>query len=322
MASMELARPMRILVEEIGGIGHGDDAVILTDETRLDISRVLAGALRSAGATAAITVIDYEIRGAVEPTSMATAVLCEADYGFVLTGNNITHTDVHREAQEAGTQISSMWGVSEDTFLHGPSPENYEEVDQRIRDIKGHLQGTSEVSIESKAGTDITFDVTDRPVLALGIKENDKTSAPDYPQGEVAVAPVEGTASGTVIVDVGVDVIGLVDEPIELEFEEGNVVSIRGGNEARELQRLVDQADKNATNLAEFAVGTNAEARLVDHIRETKKRLGTIHLAIGDNNTIGGTVKSNLHMDSIIANPTIRFDDRLIMDDGDLVYDS
>jgi leucyl aminopeptidase (aminopeptidase T) len=319
MTDLELVRPMRVLVEEISDVSPDDTAVVITDDTRLEIAKALAGVLRSAGVVTAVTIIPREVRGAVEPPDMAGAIMSAADYAFLLTSNNIVHTDIHREAQAAGTEIAAMWGASKDLFLNGPSPENYEEVDRRISTLKGRLQETSRVRITTDAGTDVVFDIGSRPVIALGIKENDKSSVADFPQGEVAVAPVEGSATGTVVVDVGIDVVGLVETPIELEFEDGVVKNVEGDVEAAELRKMIDQSDDNATNLAEFAIGANDGARIVDHIKETKKKLGTIHLAIGDSNTIGGEVKSDLHIDGIVSKPTVHFDGEAIMEDGTLL---
>lgn len=319
MAGTELSRPMRILVEDLSTVRPNEQAVVLADETRLGVARSLVGALRAAGATASLMTLPYEERGGVEPPSMAAAAMAEADSVFVCTANNITHTDAHRNAQAAGTQIASMWGVTEETFLQGPSPENYEAVDRNVRAVRDRLEGTTTVHVTTPAGTDISFSVADRPPIALGIEANDKSTVADFPQGEVAVAPVEGTAEGTVVVDVGLDVIGLVEEPVTVRFEAGRATAIDGGPEASHLRRLVAEADEHARNLAEFAVGTNPDARRVDHIRETKKQLGTIHLALGDSATIGGTVESDLHVDCILAKPTVQFDDETILEDGTLV---
>lgn len=311
---------MRLLVEEISEVTPDDDVAILTDDERYPIAKALANASRSIGATTAITSIPMETRGGVEPPAMVGEVMKSADCVFIMTSNNITHTDAHREAQEAGTAISSMWGANKDLFLNGPSPENYEEVDSIVSSVKETLQDVSEIQITTETGTDLTFSVEERPVIALGMKVNDKSEGiVDFPQGEVAIAPVEGTATGTIYIDAAMDNIGLVDTPIELTFEEGNLTNIDGGEEANQLRRMVDDSDENAGNLAEFAVGANKGSRIVQNMRETKKKYGTIHIAIGDSNTIGGEVKSNLHLDGVVLDPTVYADDRKIMDGGDLV---
>lgn len=319
MGHLELSRPMRLLVEDISDIQSDDDVAIITDDGRYSIAKSLASATRSIGATTALITIPVEAKGGVEPPEMIGEVMKSADYVFVMTASSLTHTDAHRHAQDAGTEISSMWGANEDLFLNGPSPKDYEEVDKITSSVKNTLQGVSEIRITTETGTDLTFSVEDRPVIALGITVNDKSDVADFPQGEVAIAPVEGTANGKIHIDAAMDVIGLVDTPIELTFKNGYLTNVDGGDEATELQQMIAGSDSNAGNLAEFAVGTNPGSRFVENMRETKKKYGTIHIAIGDSNTIGGEVKSDLHLDGVVREPTVFADGEKIMDRGDLL---
>jgi len=72
-------------------------------------------------------------------------------------------------------------------------------------------------------------------------------------------------------------------------------------------------------NLAELGIGTNPNAKRPDNILEAEKIKGTVHLAIGDNAHMGGKVHSDLHQDFVIPKPTLIFDDKIIMKDGELV---
>jgi len=46
---------------------------------------------------------------------------------------------------------------------------------------------------------------------------------------------------------------------------------------------------------------------------------GTIHIAFGDNVSMGGTVNVRSHLDGIVCSPSVWFDDRLIMQSGRLL---
>ena len=76
---------------------------------------------------------------------------------------------------------------------------------------------------------------------------------------------------------------------------------------------------ESAKNIAEFAIGTNAWCRPYESLREAKKTLGTAHVALGDNKSLGGHVDAPMHMDMIFERPTVRFDDTLVMNDGELL---
>ncbi len=45
-----------------------------------------------------------------------------------------------------------------------------------------------------------------------------------------------------------------------------------------------------------------------------EKALGTAHIAIGNNTHLGGVNKASIDIDFILYNPTIKADDKIIMD--------
>ncbi|MBW2149957.1 MAG: aminopeptidase, partial [Deltaproteobacteria bacterium] len=75
----------------------------------------------------------------------------------------------------------------------------------------------------------------------------------------------------------------------------------------------------NAANIAEFAIGANPAARITGVINEDKRRIGTVHIAVGDNMTLGGRVRSNIHYDILFFDPTVQLDDETVVESGKLV---
>ena len=49
--------------------------------------------------------------------------------------------------------------------------------------------------------------------------------------------------------------------------------------------------------------------------------MGTIHIAFGDNKSMGGSVRVASHLDGLIKEPTVWFDEKLIMKAGEFVVD-
>jgi leucyl aminopeptidase (aminopeptidase T) len=115
------------------------------------------------------------------------------------------------------------------------------------------------------------------------------------------------------------DNLGQLDEPITLEIEDGFVSDVDGGSQADELRELIEQSDENAGNLAEFAMGTNPKAKLIGNLAEDKKRSGTVHFAIGDNESLGGTRKSDIHLDGVVRTPTVELDGETVVENGHLL---
>jgi leucyl aminopeptidase (aminopeptidase T) len=87
-----------------------------------------------------------------------------------------------------------------------------------------------------------------------------------------------------------------------------------GGKTAKKLKRLL--ITKKHKNIAEFAFGTNPEARITGLTLEDEKVLGTIHIAMGNNQSYGGSCDAPFHVDGIIKNPDVFIDDKLVMKKG------
>jgi leucyl aminopeptidase (aminopeptidase T) len=86
------------------------------------------------------------------------------------------------------------------------------------------------------------------------------------------------------------------------------------------LEQLFER-DETARNIAEFAIGTNPNARLIGNLAEDKKLLGTVHFAIGDNKSLGGEVESSVHLDGLMLKPTVFADKEVLVENGRILVD-
>ena len=78
----------------------------------------------------------------------------------------------------------------------------------------------------------------------------------------------------------------------------------------------MERAGPEARNVAELGVGTNDCARITGTILEDEKILGTVHVAFGNNASMGGTVKVPFHLDGVIRAPTLVVDGEVLLEDG------
>jgi leucyl aminopeptidase (aminopeptidase T) len=106
---------------------------------------------------------------------------------------------------------------------------------------------------------------------------------------------------------------------IRVEVKNGIETKITGGKAARKLNVIRDKVGKKARNIAEFGIGTNDSARLSGILLEDEKVMGTVHLALGNNVTMGGSVNVPIHIDGVIKKPTVFIDGKLLMEDGKLL---
>jgi len=130
----------------------------------------------------------------------------------------------------------------------------------------------------------------------------------------------QGTANGIFVVDGSMAGLGLIgDVNIKIEVKDGFATKITGGRPAKKLNDMLDAVGKGARNIAEFGIGTNDSAKLSGVLLEDEKVMGTVHLALGNNITMGGTFNVPIHLDGIIKKPTVYLDGKLLMKSGKLL---
>jgi leucyl aminopeptidase (aminopeptidase T) len=173
--------------------------------------------------------------------------------------------------------------------------------------------------VTSPAGSDLTASIEGREPKGwlTGICRN-PGEASAYPGGEVSLPPVEGTAHGRVVIEHVLTDIGLLSSPITWVVEDGEVVDFEGGADARALRAHVEGVE-NARNVGEIGIGLNPEARLSADVTETKKRLGTAHVAMGDSaGEYGGSVVSDVHLDGMVLDCRVEVDGEIVVADGEV----
>jgi len=78
---------------------------------------------------------------------------------------------------------------------------------------------------------------------------------------------------------------------------------------------------KEAYNIAELGIGTNDQAIVTGEILEDEKVMGTAHIALGNNISMGGTCNVGIHVDGVFLNPNIEIDGMVLLDKGILKID-
>jgi leucyl aminopeptidase (aminopeptidase T) len=104
---------------------------------------------------------------------------------------------------------------------------------------------------------------------------------------------------------------------MRLRIENGLLVAAEGDAGAALLELLGETTASR--NLAEFGIGTNDKARITGVILEDEKKVGTIHIAFGDNSTFGGTVQAGVHIDTVINAPQVTVGSAQILTGGELL---
>ena len=174
----------------------------------------------------------------------------------------------------------------------------------------GALLGKAKcVHVTSPVGTDLRLRIDQRPVHL------DKDG---IPRGEVYVAPHEDSANGLVVIDRAY-IRGKPVERIQLTFANGRVAKIEapdpGGADLVQELLAVSSGDKDV--IAEFAIALNpGVTEPIGDIMLDEKIGGSIHIAIGMNESFGGKNKADMHLDLVVLHPTVWLDEALVVDNG------
>jgi leucyl aminopeptidase (aminopeptidase T) len=313
-----LKKAAYIALDTCLGVKKNESVLIITDEPLRPIGMVFWEVARKMCHETIFTeIMPREIHG-TEPPSAVAKMMSEVDVIIIPTSKSLTHTQARRNATIKGARCASLPGISEKimvrTFL-----ANYKKIAKLTKKVAKILTDGKEVHITTLYGTDIKFSIKDRKGYAdTGILTS-PGSFGNLPAGEACIAPVEESASGKLVIDGSLGGIGILKQPIQCYVEGGYVTKINGGEEGKKLEKILERYGTLARNIAEFGIGTHDKAKLSGIVLEDEKVKGTIHIAIGDNQSYGGVVKVPIHLDGVILNPTVKVDNRIIIKRGKFV---
>jgi leucyl aminopeptidase (aminopeptidase T) len=220
-----------------------------------------------------------------------------------------------------GTRYASM-PLFDVSMFEGPMHIDWRELGRRTRKIAGEVRGAYELRITTPAGTDLRVSKKRRKTYSDTGNLRRPGSFGNLPAGEVFFAPVEGSAEGRLVLEWGPT--RPFKDPLILEICEGKAVDVKGKDDYRDVLLGKFSEREENRNIAEVGIGTNDKARRPDNILESEKILGTVHVALGDNSSFGGRVKTPFHQDFVLFHPTVilRMRDgkeRVLMKEGKLL---
>jgi leucyl aminopeptidase (aminopeptidase T) len=291
--------------------------VVVTDTPTREIGLALYDGALAAGAAPVLVVIPETGRNGAEPPPAAAQAMLGADVLVCPTRWSLSHTQARLRATESGARTGTMPGIHRDMFFDGPITADHAEVERRTRRLMELLTDASTARIRSGDGAELTLSIAGRHGRGSTGRFVTPGSFGNLPSGEAYIAPIEGTASGELVVNASVAGIGRLEQPFRLRIEDGLLVEAQGADGGRLLELLGDRPE--ARNVAELGIGTNEKARITGVILEDEKAVGTIHIAFGDNSTFGGTVQAGVHIDTVVLGPTVELGETTVLDAGRLL---
>ncbi len=310
------------LLDQCLGVRPGEQVVLLTDGGTDDgvVNRLLEAVAARDGIPLVARMPAPHLPGAEPPRAVA-AMMLEAGAVIELTSLFIGSSLARRNATGRGVRYLAMPGVRVETFRPGgPLDVDFERLRADAERVGREWASAREFRLTSRGGTDLRGSVEGRPgrVLHGMAREPGAYMAP--PDIESGTAPVEGTASGTVVIDGDLLFMGQgpLADAVALHIEDGRMVGIEGAERARLTSMLERCADERMANLAEVSVAFNPAGTICSVPMETESARGTAHIALGNSIAYGGEVNAIAHLDCVMRDATLELDGRAVMIEGTL----
>jgi 2,5-dihydroxypyridine 5,6-dioxygenase len=210
-----------------------------------------------------------------------------------------------------------------------PTPQ----VTEHARRSGELLAASQTMHFTSPSGTDLRVNSHGRPVTVQYGYTDTPGRWDHFGTALAALAPAEGEGEGEYVLAPG-DVVFFtatvgryLAEPLRVRFRAGVIESISGGIEAQMLDQLIERggggdarrlshigwgcdprADFNGVDLYGREGGGGADVRSV---------YGSVVIAFGANNDLGGTSVSSVHVDLATRIASVAVDDRPVLVDGE-----
>lgn len=191
---------------------------------------------------------------------------------------------------------------------------DYEQMATLNRKLVEILKNSMNLHLTCPLGSDLTLVKGDREIL-----NEDCSFAGDHifqlPGGEVFFAPIENLTDGQVFCQG--ESMGL-DEPIRLVIRNGVLKEVSGDYDTGVLEQIDRLLDTDREIVGEFGIGTNDMIKIKSSCSLYEKKLGTVHIGIGENIYYGGKHTSERHIDLVVEEPTVYADHQPLIINGKL----
>jgi leucyl aminopeptidase (aminopeptidase T) len=319
---------LKLILEKICWVRPGTKLLVVADDyvRAMSLAHDFVDLANTLGADAVLAVFKSRTYIAEEPPSVIAAAMKAADAVLEVTETSeIGHSTARKEATEAGLRRCVLMtpDAGEDLLQKPISLKDLEIIRERTAKMAEIETKGKRVRLTTPHGTDLTFSIEGRaaiPISPLG--DAPLAVAPFY--AESAIAVVEGTTEGVVVVDSFVQGWkSMLPKPIRFEVRHGKAlvetVTSDIAEQAEKFKKLITMDGLANNCAAELGMGMShiVPGDLTGYIVD-KGRLGHVHVACGRNYDLGGKSDSLIHQDSDMTGATIRIDDVPIMVDGEL----
>jgi 2,5-dihydroxypyridine 5,6-dioxygenase len=250
-------------------------------------------------------------------SAAAMRALKSVDFLIDFLGLHLLRAHEQGEIIQAGVRILYVIEPPESLVRLVPTVEDK----HRTKAAEACLKRAKTMRIVSDAGTDLDVGIGEYPILCEWGYSDEPGHWDHWPAGFIATWPNEGSATGTVVLDVG-DIIfpfkSYVRTPIRLKISDGYIREISGHFDADYLRHYVAEfADPEAYAISHLGWGLNPRARwsalgLLDKVQtngnEGRAFAGNFMFSTGPNTDAGGTRDTKCHLDIPMRDCSVSLD--------------
>lgn len=335
----ELNGAIALLVKSLGLRG-GETLAVFFDETSEQVSQLISFAASQLGILTLLRQVSREaqsrfLKGDELPLEDSSA-LSEALAVITCLGDHTDGLAYRRALISFGTstdkRMAHMPGALPE-FFRDAIDVDYEPLIRKCDELAIVLAVGSEAVVRTYIHDEGGLPVEEHvlrfqlggmkrlPVISTGLISPGTWG--NVPGAETFIAPIEGTAHGTYVVNGSfTDCVISGRSRILLTFSQGNLSKFDGTPDVLPkfvelMESLPRMPEGTVLGLAEFGIGTNpAVQKLVGKSLIDEKCLGTAHIAIGGNISYGGKLNAPAHEDFVTRFPSIEIDGKMILYHG------
>jgi leucyl aminopeptidase (aminopeptidase T) len=304
------------IVRSCVAVRPGEQVAVVADfASDFDVVEALMSAALAAGGEATMVVMPPRRQAGDKASAVVRAALSGADVILAPTTTALGFNDEFDQALRRGARGLVLTGIRSENLLAGAALADYNEVN----DVTGRLVDIAEtgeiIRVASEGGSDLTASIKGVRVGRGASFARLPGQVSGFPSGECWMTPAEGSANGVLVADGSAHMLGRLQQPLSVRFENGWATGVEGGPQAEQLIDIIDGAE-NGRHLGELSIGTNSMARFTGNITEDKKGIGRVHFALGHSVVGSGGPSSPIHIDLLIMQPDVWIDDTQVVERG------
>jgi leucyl aminopeptidase (aminopeptidase T) len=260
-----------------------------------------------------------------EPGNLAAAKFLEHSRIIALTAFSMAHTEARLSATNKDAKYLSLPQYSLELLAHPMVRADFYALAPLVETVTRKLTLGSTAHVSSEAGTNLSIDISLRKgnYCPGALLPGSRIGSP--PDVEANISPNESGSEGVAIVDGSIThpSIGLLRSPVAIEFRRGKAVSFvtEDSRVSQAIDNLFNPEETERRILAELGVGLNPLAELTGAMLSDEGTLGTVHLGLGSNSTVGGKNKVDFHLDFVIRDAVLNIDGETILSGGKILVD-